>query len=445
VKPDAPQSPDDPGPRERELARREAAVRLREEDVQRREAATVALGSHVDELRQANEKLVLATLAADELREQAQLAQRRQDEFLAMLAHELRNPLAPIRMAVETMARSDPAPAVARMLDIIRRQVSHMVRLVDDLLDISRITRGQVVLQKRVLPIDEFVTSAVETCREQMARRRQTLSIDLPRESVHVEGDAVRLSQVVCNILQNASKYTPEGGRIALRASVKGRNVEIVVADNGEGISAATLPHVFDMFVQDERTLGRAQGGLGIGLTVVRQMVELHGGTVEARSDGLGAGSEFIVTLPIVDLSSSERRLPMSAVDLDLTSAAPARILVVEDNPDAGQTLAQLLRDCGHEVDVALDGAGALNLFTRSQPEVVLCDIGLPGMDGYQVASQMRARQHGQPPMLVALTGYGTGPDVARASKAGFDHHLVKPADPQQLLALILAAGRTRA
>ena len=416
---------------------RENAAGLRE-GVQRIVAAAQAkVEARNSELRQANEHLVIATLAAKELTEAADLAHRRQDEFLAMLAHELRNPLAPIRSAVALLARMDSTePMLPLIREVIQRQVGHMARLLDDLLDVSRVTSGKVTLQRRPTAVGEFVDQAVETCRALIDARHQLLTLDMPATPPFVDGDPVRLAQIVGNLLHNAAKYTQEGGVIALSARRQGETVVIRISDNGIGISAEALPHIFDLFTQDERSLSRSQGGLGIGLTVVRSMVELHSGTVEARSGGLGRGSAFIVTLPrlehVVKAAST------------FASAAPAptraRILLIDDNVDAGVILAMLLRLTGHEVAVALDGPSALEAFAEVRPQIVLCDIGLPGMDGYAVAARMRERGPGPMPVMIALTGYGGPKDRERALAAGFDHHLVKPADPEALLRLIDSA-----
>ena len=424
-------NPDDAA--EKARADRKDAALLRENAAE----AQAKVEARNSELRQANEHLVIATLAAKELTEAADLAHRRQDEFLAMLAHELRNPLAPIRSAVALLARMNSTePMLPLIREVIQRQVGHMARLLDDLLDVSRMTSGKVTLQRRPTAVGEFVDQAVETCRALIDARHQLLTLDMPATPPFVDGDPVRLAQIVGNLLHNAAKYTQEGGTIALSARRQGETVVIRVSDNGIGISAEALPHIFDLFTQDERSLSRSQGGLGIGLTVVRSMVELHAGTVEARSGGLGRGSVFIVTLPRLE----------HAVEAASTfaSAAPAptraRILLIDDNVDAGVILAMLLRLSGHEVAVALDGPRALEAFAEVRPQIVLCDIGLPGMDGYAVAARMRERGPGSMPVMIALTGYGGLKDRERALAAGFDHHLVKPADPEALLRLIDSA-----
>lgn len=440
--------------REAALDRREAALRERErvasnwadsawsrEEGLRAEAErSAAVETQNSDLLQANEHLILATIEAQELREAALIARRRQDEFLAMLAHELRNPLGPIRSAVEVLARLDDGQPIPRpTLDIIRRQVQQMVRLLDDLLDVSRVTQGKVTLQRRPTEITEFINRAVEATSELVKESNQQFTLELPALPLHVDGDAVRLAQVFSNLLQNASKYTQAGGAITLRAERKNESVVIRVIDNGMGISAKALPYVFELFAQDERAMARSQGGLGIGLTVVRRMVELHEGTVEVFSDGRGQGSEFVVTLPRLEHRGGEEIEPRS---FGLLAPTPARVLLIEDNVDAGEVLAELLGQSGHKVEVALDGQAGLDRFDRFNPQVVLCDIGLPGMDGYEVAVRMRERRPTNRPAMVALTGYGSAKDHERSIAAGFDHHVTKPADPEVLLRIIDSAMR---
>lgn len=427
--------------REAAVAAREAAVRLREEAA---DASVRPFGSAAQaqarnlELRQANEHLIMATLQAAELKDAAQAAHRRQDEFLAMLAHELRNPLAPIRTAMAVLERPGcTGPMREKMHSVIGRQVGHMVRLVDDLLDASRLTQGKVILQRQRAPVAEFVQQAAENTRELIDAQRQQLTLDLPPAPLFVDGDPVRLVQIVGNLLHNAAKYTPEGGAISVTVRPLGDSVVIRVGDNGVGIAAEALPFIFDMFTQDERSLSRSQGGLGIGLTVVRRMVELHGGTVEARSAGLGQGAEFVVSLP--RLLPVEAKAQTEAVTV--SPAGAARIVVIEDNVDAADTLATLLRLSGHRVEVALDGASGLELITQLRPQVVLCDIGLPGMDGYEVGRQVHTRGLLPAPVMIALTGYGGPNDRARALAAGFDHHMAKPADVAALERLIGTAA----
>ena len=432
--------------RSRAIDARESAVRKREEIASQREdahhlvdQAMTQLAAQNEDLLSANQKLVMATLAAQELREAAQLARRRQDEFLAMLAHELRNPLAPISSVVEVLAKLDGQPIPPKMIEIARRQITHLVRLVDDLLDVSRVTEGKVLLQRRRTEVADFVQQAIETCRSDLVARQHRFTAEFDPESLFVDGDQVRLTQIITNLLQNAARYTPDGGEISVQARRQGDQVEIRVRDNGAGITAEALPHVFDLFVQDERPLSRAEGGLGIGLTVVRRMVEMHGGTVQAFSEGRDRGSEFIVRLPAIQAPGFPKLAPPAAAAL---APVAARILIVEDNVDAGNALAELLRLSGHKVEIALDGPSGLKRFEECRPQVVVCDIGLPGLDGYEVVTRMRQSRHDPRPALIALSGYG-GPTYAdRALQAGFDHHIVKPVNPEEILRLIDAAMR---
>ena len=395
-----------------------------------------------ENLREANEHLVMATLAAEKLEEAAQKAKHRQDEFLAMLAHELRNPLAPIRSAVALLERLDTVdPRVTTIREVVRRQVEHMARLLDDLLDASRVTSGKVTLQRQTVKVSEFVDQAVEMYRGLIDSQRQHLTLDMPVSPMYVDGDLTRLAQIIGNLLHNAAKYTPEGGHIALIARPDRDKVVIRVTDTGSGIAAETLPHIFDLFAQEERSLSRSQGGLGIGLTVVRAMVDRHGGTVTAKSAGIGAGSEFTVILPRVrkPAERAKEQAPKPAF-------VPARILIVDDNVDAGVLLSMLLEMSGYEVKVALDGASALIAFEHERPQIVVCDIGLPAMNGYEVARRLRqSRATGDPPlMLIALTGYEGPEDRQRALAAGFDHHVAKPVDFEVLLKLIEQAEIAR-
>ena len=440
--------------REDALGERETALRKREQaasdwtdsawargEEQRTEAdRSAAVDTQNSALLLANEHLVLATIEAQELREAAQIARRRQDEFLAMLAHELRNPLGPIRNAVEVLARLNGQPVSAPVLDVIRRQVQQMVRLLDDLLDVSRVTQGKVTLQRWPTEVAEFINQAVEATSTLMKERGQQLTLDLPAVPLHVDGDEVRLIQVFSNLLQNASKYTQVGGSITLRAQRVGESVVIRVIDNGMGITARALPHVFEIFSQDDRAAGQRQGGLGIGLTVVRNMVELHEGSVEVFSNGRDQGSEFVVTLPHLEHRGDAVMALQAAVH---PAPTRARVLLIEDNVDAGEVLAELLRQSGHEVALARDGLEGLELFDRFLPQVVLCDIGLPGPDGYEVALRMKERRPTQQPLMVALTGYGNENDRQRAVVAGFEHHVVKPADPDLLLRIIDSVMQT--
>ena len=363
-------------------------------------------------------------------------ADRRKDEFLAMLAHELRNPLAPIKTAVEIQKRADlPDPRLVRCRDVIERQVGHLARLLDDLLDVSRISRGRITLRKETLELCGILGQAVESTRPLLRARKHELVLAPCAEPLHVEADAARLTQVVANLLNNAAKYTDEGGRIELRTERGQRNEALIrIKDTGRGIDPKDLPHVFDTFYQSTRTLDRSEGGLGIGLSLVRRLVELHGGRVEAHSDGLGKGSEFTVRLALEEPPMTTA--PQAFVPL---YAQSRRVLVVDDNIDAAETMAALLETLGHEVAVAHDGEAALEAVSNGSPEIVLLDIGLPRMDGYEVCRRLRDGRSTRP-FIVAVTGYGQAEDRDRALKAGFDAHLVKPASFDAIQAVLRAA-----
>jgi signal transduction histidine kinase len=369
-------------------------------------------------------------------------ADRRKDEFLAMLSHELRNPLAPIRNAVQVLRRQDPAdPDLAWARDLIDRQLEQLTRLVDDLLDVSRITGGKIRLVREALDLAAVVERAVETSRPLLDERRQRLEVRLPPESLWVEGDATRLAQVLANLLNNAAKYTDVGGQVWLTAEKVGAEAVLRVRDTGIGIPAAMLPHVFDLFTQVDTALDRTQGGLGIGLTLVRRLVEMHGGRVEAHSAGRGRGSEFVVRLPL-----RTGRAPAAAPTAATAPSLPAgrtgrRILIVDDSRDGAESLARLLRLVGHETRTAADGPQALATAADYRPEVVVCDIGLPGMNGYEVGRQLRALPGLGDVLLVALTGFGSEGDRLRSDEAGFAHHLVKPVDLAALQAVLGSGG----
>jgi len=374
-------------------------------------------------------------------------AGRRKDEFLAMLSHELRNPLAPIRNAVELIRRLAPhEPQLIRATDITERQLRQITRLVDELLDVARISQGKIVLQKATLDLGPLMLQCIEVQRPLISGRNQALTQALPAQPVLVVGDAARLQQVVSNLLSNAIKYTQEGGRLHLGLSQEhtpqGLQAQIVVRDNGMGIEPELLPRVFDLFEQGHRALDRSQGGLGVGLTLVQRLVKLHDGEVVAHSAGPGLGAEFRVRLPC---PPDEAR---PTVDAEAEPAAPAgdgrRVLVVDDNPDVAESTATLLALFGHQVLTVGDGAQALLQAEGFRPDVVLLDIGLPGMDGYEVARRLRQLPALRDARLVALTGYGQASDRQRGRDAGFDEHLLKPVDPVQLAELVAQAPRQR-
>ncbi|HVS38683.1 MAG TPA: ATP-binding protein [Gemmataceae bacterium] len=364
-------------------------------------------------------------------------ADRRKDEFLAMLGHELRNPLAPIRNAVQVLGllgSADPHLQTAR--DVIDRQVMHMTRLVDDLLDVSRITRGKVRLHKERIDLASIVAAAVEHTRPAFESRRRPLAVTMPPETLWLEGDRTRLAQVLGNLLTNAAKYSEGDGDVSLTAARDAGEVVVRVRDQGVGIPSELLPHVFDLFTQGQPTLARSEGGLGVGLTVVKSLVEMHGGRVEAHSDGPGRGSEFVVRLPLLPIAEH----PEPPAVKDAAPQAPARrVLVVDDNRDAADSMAVILRAGGHEVATAYDGPSGAAAALEFLPDVVLLDLGLPGMSGYEVAVRLRQEPALRRTLLIAVTGYGQEEDRRRARLAGFDVHLVKPTDPEAINALLAA------
>jgi len=383
---------------------------------------------------------VLARKAVEDSAAALREADRSKDEFLATLAHELRNPLAPLRTCAELLRlEGGDAKARDRVHGVMERQLGHMVRLVDDLLEISRITRGKVELRKEPIELTAIVKSAVETARPLIDAARHELVIDLPSEPLIMSGDPVRLSQVLSNLLNNAAKYTPDAGKIWLTVRREGTDVVLSVRDSGVGIPAAVLPRVFDLFMQANQGVGRTHGGLGIGLTLVRTFVALHGGSVEARSGGPGQGSEFIVRLRL----SRTQVASASAAAKVLPTVAPRRILVVDDNHDAAETLGVLLGLLGAETRVVHDGAAALAAFRSYEPAVVLLDLGLPGMDGFEIARRMRSEPNGPRATLIALTGWGQEDDRKRSKGAGIDMHLVKPVDLPTLRDALAASERT--
>ena len=375
---------------------------------------------------------------AEEQRRRAEEAlienDRRKDEFLATLSHELRNPLAPLRNAVEVLRLTDTENSVALPLqEMMARQINHLVRLVDDLLEMSRISRGTLVLQKQRVELSNVVRNALETSDPLIKAARHRLEVQLPERVLWVDGDPVRLAQILSNLLNNAAKYTDPGGAIAVSVTSDGGDVAISVRDTGAGITPELLPRIFEMFSRGEHSVGRGDAGLGIGLALARRLAEMHGGTVVAHSDGAGQGSEFVVRLPL----AAEPRSAAPDTDPAQTTLPPTRILVVDDNRDAADSLGMLLQCLGADVRVAHDGVEALNAVATYQPAVVLLDIGMPGMDGYEVARRIRHSFPERRTPLVALTGWGQEEDRRRARDAGFDHHLIKPAAMETLQALL--------
>lgn len=361
---------------------------------------------------------------------------RRKDEFLAMLAHELRNPLAPISAASELLKMDNlDRDRARRTCDVISRQVNHMTALIDDLLDVSRVSRGLVTLEQKMVDARQIAAHAVEQVRPLIDSRRHRLTIQTPPEAATVYGDEKRLIQVLSNLLNNAAKYTPEGGSIVLTIDVGSDSVIFTVIDDGIGMEPKITGHVFELFVQAERTSDRSQGGLGIGLALVKSLVQLHGGTVSAYSPGAGRGSKFIVTLPRVSV-------PVTAFERDREhSKAPApkrrRLLVVDDNVDAAHMLGMFLETAGHEVSVEHNAITALERARKEAPDMCLLDIGLPDMDGNELARLLRAHPETAKAVLIAVTGYGQEQDRKQTAEAGFDHHLVKPVDMARLLEIL--------
>ena len=364
---------------------------------------------------------------------------RRKNEFLAMLGHELRNPLAPLRNALAMLGPADPDPETVRWArDVMGRQVGQIVRLVEDLLDLSRIMQGKLELRMERVDLGAVVAAAVETARPVIDAKGHDLAVSLPAESVALDADPIRLGQAMVNLLNNAVKYSDPGGQIAVTARREGAEVVLVVRDSGVGIAPEMLPRIFDLFMQEDRSIDRSRGGLGVGLALVKNLVEMHGGSVQARSDGPGRGSEFVIRLPApTPVASTAAEQGGGPKPIEATRLH-RRILVVDDSEDAANSLAKLLsRVYRHEVRVAHDGPAALALATEFRPEVVLLDIGLPGMDGNEVARHLREQPEFERTLIVALTGWGQESDVERSKAAGFDHHMLKPVNFENLLELL--------
>ncbi|HZT02679.1 MAG TPA: response regulator [Steroidobacteraceae bacterium] len=431
----------------------EANIALQEEKTRELEIVNRSLQHANDELAAANRSLQSEIAERARAEHALKEADRHKDEFLAMLAHELRNPLAPIHNAIELM-RLKPLedPQLTWAQDVIARQLTYLTRLVDDLLDVSRITRGKINLARQVVELESLISRAVETVHPLFDEHRHQLTLELPEPGVHVFGDPTRLTQAIANVLGNAAKYTDAGGQISLTTVVREGDVEIRIRDNGIGIRPELLPHVFELFTQIDRQDGRAQGGLGIGLALVQRLVQMHQGEVTAVSEGPGKGSEFVIRLPrlltekepvgqphVIPVSSSAAEVAAVVAPLAGASAArlARRILIADDNNDALESLATLLQLSGHEVFTATNGGTALQSAERHRPEVALLDIGMPMLDGYEVAKRIRAQPWGQRITLVALTGWGQDSDRRRSREAGFDSHLVKPLDLETLTDLL--------
>jgi PAS domain S-box-containing protein len=372
-------------------------------------------------------------------------ADRAKDEFLATLAHELRNPLAPIRNAIQILRLREQSTEESQWaLGVIDRQMEQMTRLIDDLLDVSRISRNALALRRERIDLREVIRLATETSRPQIEAGGHELILERSPEPIYLDADCTRLAQVLSNLLNNAAKYTERGGLIRLAAERQGNDVVVRVCDNGIGIPVEMLPRVFDLFTQVDRSMERTQGGLGIGLTLVRRLVEMHGGSIHAYSEGANTGSEFTIRLPVVCAPPEEPSVsPPHAGPEAAVRASSLRVLVVDDNRDSAASLDILLRMVGNDVRTVHDGLDALALASEYRPDVIVLDIGLPGMNGYEVAQAIRQQSWSRNTLLIAVTGWGQESDKQRAIAAGLDHHLVKPVDPAVLLEMLASFAKT--
>jgi two-component system CheB/CheR fusion protein len=393
-----------------------------------------------------NDRTHLILLAIEDITERRETTDavregsRRKDEFLAMLAHELRNPLAPLIHTIHILRRDDVQPETMKRYDLMERQTRRLVRLVDELLDVARISRGLIELKREPLDLGAIVSAAADAGRARVDQYEHALSVVVPDTPVWIDGDAVRVEQVVANLLENAVKYTPPGGRIAISLITENGDAIVSVRDSGIGLAPETLDRIFDLFAQVDSTLARSGGGLGLGLTVVRRVLELHGGRIEARSAGLGHGSEFIVRLPLLPAADEPTRVPSPPIATGGSPARQRRVLIVDDNDDSAESMAGLVRAWGHEAAVAHDAIEALALAATFLPDTAFVDIGLPGMNGYELARRWRATPGYQDLKLVAMTGYGRADDRHAAREAGFDVHFVKPAELGELEQLLASA-----
>jgi signal transduction histidine kinase/CheY-like chemotaxis protein len=380
--------------------------------------------------------MLRATAAAKEAKQELERADRRKDEFLAILSHELRNPLAPIRTAADILTTSGVTPEQVRWASgMIRRQCARMSGLLDDLLEVARIAEGKSTLSLQLVSLASIVEAAIEMARPALDRKRHRLNVSLPTEPAMVRADPLRLPQVFSNLLTNAAKYTDPGGRIELAATIQDSVLSVSVKDNGIGIPSEALTRVFGLFLQMEGGNARAEGGMGIGLALAKGIVELHGGTIEARSQGRGHGSEFVTRLPLCARQpavSSPTKSQATVMNID-----NRRVLIADDNKDAADSLATLLALAGHEISVAYDGAAALSLARDFHPELALLDLDMPGLDGYAVAKALRVEPWAAQLSIVAITGWGDPENTSRAQAAGFDTHLIKPVEPDQVKALL--------
>jgi signal transduction histidine kinase len=415
--------------RELERANRQLTAEVAER--RRAEARLSELAASLD--RRVHERTAELQASEERLRD----ASRRKDEFLATLAHELRNPLAPMRNAVHFLKLRGPATQdVGWASEVIDRQVRGMGRLIDDLMDISRINQGRIELRRQQVALDAVLAEAIETIQPQIDGSGHKLTLIQPPGKLVLDGDPARLAQAFMNLLSNAAKYTDPGGHIEVRTVIEAGTALVTIRDNGIGIDPARLEGVFDMFSQEVPAIARARGGLGIGLALTRKLVQMHGGTVTATSDGVGKGTQFSVRLPV---TAAHAHAPAEVAAQDAPVAAPGglRILVADDNRDAAETLAVLLEVMGHEVRQVNDGTAALDAATQFDPHLVLLDIGMPGLNGYETCKRLRAQAGGGARTMIAVTGFGQPQDVQSAKSAGFDHHMVKPMDMQVLMRLI--------
>jgi len=403
---------------------------LEQEKARELEALNLSLQGSNRELEHANAALHAQIAERNRVELALKEADRRKDEFLAILAHELRNPLAALSASARLLGKQGQNREIAAMAcGAVQRQVGHMARLLDDLLDVSRISHGRMRLQMERVDVGDIVRSAIDMVRPQMEAKQQTVEVEIADAPAPVKADTVRLTQVVANLLNNSAKYTQAGGRIEVRMRSDGTTISVAVRDNGMGISPSMLDQVFDMFSQAGRSSSEAQGGLGIGLTLVKGLMKLHNGHVRALSDGEGRGSEFVITLPREDVAEAQAVQPLVADG----AIQPLRILVADDNVDSAMSWTLLIQEGGHEVATAYDGLSALESAERLRPQVLLLDVGMPHLDGYEVARRIRATDWGREAWLVAVTGWGQARDRALAGEAGFDEHFTKPLDPDQL------------
>jgi two-component system CheB/CheR fusion protein len=405
-------------------------VRILREEIKNKDA-------HIDlvsKLQEANQHLVIAAVGAQNGQAFAEAVNQRQEEFLSMLSHELRNPLAPIAMGAELLGKITNAhPQLPKLHGIISRQVKHLARLVDDLLDASRMSSGKITLKKKGVNLAEVIKSAIETSQPFIDKRNQYLIVELPKNDIVINGDLIRLAQVFSNLLINASKFSPKNECIRVSAFKHSNNVVVSIKDSGIGIAEDIKQHIFDLFTQGVYAINRSQGGLGIGLALVRTIVEMHGGTIKVNSAGTNLGSEFIVEIPI----SFETKYGVMSLRPRFKTKQNCKILIIEDNIDSSETLSNLLMDEGHIITSTYDGMSGLKLARENNYEVIICDIGLPDMDGYEVVTQLQIHTLKPMPYLIALTGYDQPGYVIRAKEMGFNHYLVKPVDIDKLLSII--------